>query len=182
VPTLPCELVAKPVNDEPAPTTTVGCVVIFIVRVSEPTFVVGVCTVVCVAVDVAIVAWEPDAPMVILDVGHNEDGIKQIIQQLELTSYHELHIILGMVKDKEIYKVLSLFPHNAFYYFTQAAIPRALPAKLLQSKAAEYNLKGEIFINVNEAITSAKAKAHKDDLIIVCGSVFLVGEVNPSVH
>jgi dihydrofolate synthase / folylpolyglutamate synthase len=128
--------------------------------------------------------WEiiQDAPMVILDVGHNEDGIKQIIQQLELTSYHELHIIMGMVKDKEIDKVLSLFPHNAFYYFTQAAIPRALPAELLQSKAAEYNLKGEIFSNVNEAITNAKAKAHKDDLILVCGSVFLVGEVNTSVH
>lgn len=128
--------------------------------------------------------WETiqDAPKVILDVGHNEDGIKQIIQQLELTSYHELHIILGMVKDKEIDKVLSLFPHNAFYYFTQAAIPRALQAEQLQSKAAEHNLKGEIFSNVNEAIKIANAKADKDDLILVCGSVFLVGEVNTSIH
>ena len=123
--------------------------------------------------------WEiiHEHPTIVLDVGHNEDGIKQLNQQLELTTYHELHIIIGLVKDKEVEKVLSLLPHSAHYYFTQAQIPRALPADILRSKAAEQNLNGEVYTDANTAIKSAKAKAHKDDLILVCGSVFLVGEV-----
>jgi len=83
-----------------------------------------------------------------------------------------------MVKDKEIDKVLSLLPHSAKYYFTQAHIPRALPADTLQAKAGEVNLKGKTFPDVNEAIKEAKSNAHKEDLILICGSVFLVGEVN----
>jgi dihydrofolate synthase/folylpolyglutamate synthase len=124
--------------------------------------------------------WEiiHEHPTIVLDVGHNDDGINQIVQQLELTTYHELHIVLGMVKDKEIDKVLSLLPHSANYYFTQAHIPRALPAGTLKAKAEELNLKGKTFTDVNEAIKAAKSKAHKDDLILICGSVFLVGEVN----
>jgi dihydrofolate synthase/folylpolyglutamate synthase len=124
--------------------------------------------------------WEiiHEHPTIVLDVGHNEDGIKQIKQQLELTSYHELHIIIGLVKDKEVEKVLSLLPHSAHYYFTQAQIPRALNADVLTAKAADQNLHGEFYSEVNLAIKAAKGKAHKDDLILVCGSVFLVGEVN----
>jgi dihydrofolate synthase/folylpolyglutamate synthase len=124
--------------------------------------------------------WEVihEHPVIILDVGHNEDGIRQIIQQIELTGHHELHIITGMVKDKEIDKVLSLLPHSAHYYFTQAHIPRALPAETLKEKAGEFHLKGKVFGDVNDAIKEAKLTAHKEDLILVCGSVFLVGEVN----
>jgi dihydrofolate synthase / folylpolyglutamate synthase len=124
--------------------------------------------------------WEiiHENPTIILDVGHNEDGIKQIIQQIELTTHHSLHIILGMVRDKEIDTVLSLMPHSANYFFTQAHIPRALPAETLKEKAGEFNLKGTTAPDVNEAINQARSKAHKDDLILVCGSVFLVGEVN----
>jgi len=124
--------------------------------------------------------WEVihENPTVVLDVGHNEDGIKQIIQQIELTTHHDLHFIIGMVKDKEIDTVLSLLPHSAIYYFTQAHIPRALPAEMLKEKAGKFNLNGKIITDVNEAIKEAKSKAHKDDLILVCGSVFLVGEAN----
>jgi len=124
--------------------------------------------------------WEVihENPTIILDVGHNEDGIKQIVQQIELTKHHDLHIVIGMVKDKEIDTVLSLLPHSANYYFTQAHIPRALPAETLKEKAGKFNLKGKTVTDVNEAIKEAKSKAHKDDLILVCGSVFLVGEVN----
>ena len=124
--------------------------------------------------------WEiiHEHPTIVLDVGHNDDGINQIVQQLELMTYHELHIIIGMVKDKEIDKVLSLLPHSAHYYFTRAQIPRALPVDILQSKANDQNLKGEAFADVNAAIKAARSKAHTDDLILVCGSVFLVGEVN----
>ena len=124
--------------------------------------------------------WEVihENPTIILDVGHNEDGIKQIVQQVELTMHHDLHIIIGMVKDKEIDTVLSLLPRTANYYFTQAHIPRALAAETLKEKAGKFNLNGRMVSDVNEAIKAAKSKAHKDDLILVCGSVFLVGEVS----
>ena len=126
--------------------------------------------------------WEiiQEHPTIVLDVGHNDDGIKQIVQQIELTTHRVLHIIIGMVKDKEIDKVLSLLPRSAIYYFTQAQIPRALPAAILESKAKSQGLNGASFHDVNTAIKEAKTKAHKDDLILVCGSVFLVGEVTIS--
>ena len=85
---------------------------------------------------------------------------------------------MGMVKDKEVDKVLSLLPAEAHYYFTNAHIPRALPAEELKLKAASYNLNGNSFDDVNEAINEAKNNALEQDLIIVCGSVFVVGEVN----
>ena len=98
-------------------------------------------------------------------------------EQIELTDHHELHIVLGFVKDKEIEKILALLPDTAHYYFTQANIPRALDAESLKEEAGKYNLVGKIYENVNAALKDAKAKAAKNDLIVVCGSVFLVGEV-----
>lgn len=123
--------------------------------------------------------WEviQEHPTVVLDVGHNEDGMKQIVKQLQFCSFQQLHIIIGMVKDKEIEKVLALLPENAVYYFTKAQIPRALDEMILQQKAKAYNLKGKTYRNVNDALTKAKQCASADDLILVCGSVFLVGEV-----
>ncbi len=128
--------------------------------------------------------WEiiHEHPTIVLDVGHNEDGIKQIVQQIELTHHHDLHIIIGVVKDKEVEKVLSQLPHSAHYYFTQANIPRALPAGILKEKAGLFKLKGEVYPDVNIAIQAAKTKSSEKDLILVCGSVFLVGEVNTSIH
>jgi dihydrofolate synthase/folylpolyglutamate synthase len=116
-------------------------------------------------------------PTVVLDVGHNVDGFQQILKQVEVTDHRELHIILGMVKDKETSAVLGLLPPTAHYYFAQAPIPRAIDSTELQRNAAEFKLKGKAFMDVNLALKDARSKAHPDDLIIVCGSVFLVGEV-----
>ncbi len=116
-------------------------------------------------------------PSVILDVGHNVDGIKAIRQQLEHCSYRHLHIIIGMVKDKDIDVVLALLPQYASYYFTQAQIPRALDAVSLQQQATQFGLNGNIYADVNIALKEVLSKAVPDDLILVCGSVFLVGEV-----
>jgi len=71
----------------------------------------------------------------VLDVAHNEDGIKQIIQQIELVGAQEVHIVMGMVKDKEIERVLQILPKNAHYYFTKAPIPRALDENILLAEA-----------------------------------------------
>jgi dihydrofolate synthase / folylpolyglutamate synthase len=120
-----------------------------------------------------------EKPTIVLDVAHNEDGIKHLLWQLSVIEkqFEKLHIITGMVKDKEIDKVLALLPKHATYYFTNAHIPRALPAAELQQKAREHQLTGEAFDDVNAAIIAAKQKASEKDLLLVCGSVFLVGEV-----
>ena len=117
-------------------------------------------------------------PVIALDVAHNEDGIKQLLHQISLCKYEHLHIIFGIVKDKDADKILSLLPKDAMYYFTRSQIPRALPEDELAAKAKQFDLHGEKFSEVNEALRAAIAKAHKEDLIVVCGSVFLVGEVN----
>lgn len=116
-------------------------------------------------------------PAVILDVGHNEAGINAIVKQLELTTYHNLHIVLGVVKDKEVEKILSLLPPTAHYYFTKAQIPRALPENELAIKAAAAGLNGHTYPTVQEAVKAAIENSYKDDLVLVCGSVFIVGEV-----
>jgi len=116
-------------------------------------------------------------PVVILDVGHNVDGIGQIKKQIELSDYHHLHVIIGMVKDKEIDAVLALLPKQATYYFTQAQIPRALDAESLKLNAERFELIGKTFGDVNAALQNALSHAHKKDMVLVCGSVFLVGEV-----
>jgi dihydrofolate synthase/folylpolyglutamate synthase len=123
--------------------------------------------------------WETiyHTPTVVLDVAHNEDGFRQLAEQIEMSDYHQLHIILGLVKDKEVEKILRLLPAGAEYYFTKAQIPRAIPEHELAAKAAAAGLKGELFPDVNTALKSALDKAHKNDLILVCGSVFLAGEV-----
>ena len=116
-------------------------------------------------------------PMIVLDVGHNAEGIRQIAAQIELTDYRELHIIIGMVKDKEIQNVLPLLPKEATYYFTRATIPRAIPEHELQQQGAVLQLNGNHYPDVNTALENARQNASKEDLILICGSVFVVGEV-----
>jgi len=117
-------------------------------------------------------------PRVIADVAHNEDGIRQLVQQLNYLHYQKLYLIIGMVKDKDVNRALSQLPKTAAYIFSQASIPRAMPADQLQQIAQGYHLSGEVIPNVNDALEFALSKATKDDLILVCGSVFLVGELD----
>ncbi len=123
--------------------------------------------------------WEVinEKPAIVLDAAHNADGIKQIVAQLEISTYNHLHIIIGMVKDKEVDSILALLPHYATYYFTKAQIPRALSENELAAKAFSIGLRGKTFSEVNGAIQQALQHAHEDDLILVFGSVFLIGEV-----
>ncbi|HKG68334.1 MAG TPA: folylpolyglutamate synthase/dihydrofolate synthase family protein [Segetibacter sp.] len=123
--------------------------------------------------------WEVihEHPYTVLDVGHNEDGIKQITEQLEHCNFQKLHIVIGIVKDKDVSKIFALLPKFATYYFTKAQIPRALPEQELAEKAKEFDLQGKEFPMVMEALQQAVDHAHKDDMILVCGSVFVVGEV-----
>jgi dihydrofolate synthase/folylpolyglutamate synthase len=123
--------------------------------------------------------WEliHEHPDIVLDVAHNEDGIRQLVQQIEVTDHEELHIVLGMVNDKDIGKVLTLLPVHASYYFTRAQIPRALPESQLAEQARARGLKGNAYPMVAEALQAAKTHARDRDLVVVCGSVFVVAEV-----
>ncbi len=117
-------------------------------------------------------------PTIIADVAHNKDGIAQVLFQLK-TTYHNAHIhfVLGFVKDKDVAEVLSLFPKDASYYFTNAHIPRALPVEDLSEKAALAGLVGSNFDNVNDAIAAAKANTSVKDVVMICGSFFVIAEM-----
>lgn len=116
-------------------------------------------------------------PLEICDTGHNAEGITYILEQLAQTKYNKLHFVLGMVNDKDIEKVLSMLPKNAEYYFTNAKIPRAMPAQQLAEKAINMGLQGNIYNSVAEAQKNAKKNATDNDLIFIGGSTFVVAEV-----
>ena len=117
------------------------------------------------------------SPTTVVDVAHNVAGIQILLAQIALVHHQQLHIVFGMVKDKDIDSVLALLPTQATYYFTQAQIERAIDAVELQQKASEHGLTGNVYANVNEAISAAQKEAQASDLIVVCGSVFLIGEI-----
>lgn len=116
-------------------------------------------------------------PLIICDTGHNKAGISEVIQNIEQTKYSNLHMVIGMVKDKDISAVLALLPKNAFYYFCQPNLERALPVNELADQASHFQLKGKTFNTVEEALEAAKINAHDDDLIFVGGSTFVVAEI-----
>lgn len=118
-----------------------------------------------------------DRPRIICDTGHNVAGVSEILKQLGSLEYDKLHMLIGMVDDKDIDEVLSLLPKNAIYYFTKASIPRALNEVLLKEKAVKFQLKGDTYENVSEALLAAKTNADNSDLIFVGGSTFVVAEV-----
>lgn len=118
-----------------------------------------------------------DSPTLICDTGHNTGGIAYIAQQLRAQPCHRLHIVLGMVNDKDIRGVLALLPHEADYYFTQASVKRALPADELARLGTEAGLKGEAFANVPAAVRAAQKRSLPEDFIFVGGSTFVVADL-----
>jgi len=118
-----------------------------------------------------------NSPLTICDTGHNSDAIAETMQQLRETSSKKLHIVLGMVNDKEIRDVLELLPQDARYYFTRASIPRALDENILAVEARKSGLKGESYRTVQEAYTAAREHASPEDIIYIGGSTFIVAEV-----
>ncbi len=116
-------------------------------------------------------------PKVIADVGHNEDGVHKINEQLKFEQFERLHIVYGVVKDKDIDKILTLLPKYAIYYFTEPQLPRKLEVEILQAKAKAHQLNGDIYHHPKDALGVAKSKATENDLILVTGSFFVVGEI-----
>jgi dihydrofolate synthase/folylpolyglutamate synthase len=116
------------------------------------------------------------SPIVVCDTGHNEAGIRFVVDQLNEQKFETLRIVIGMVNDKDVSSVLALLPKNAKYYFTQANIPRALSAEKLMKLAKSYDLKGDVYYSVKEAVDTAINDSIKTDFVFVGGSNFVVGE------
>jgi dihydrofolate synthase/folylpolyglutamate synthase len=116
-------------------------------------------------------------PLIIADTAHNEPGIREILHHIETLKFEQLHLVIGFVNDKSIDKLLSMLPVTAKYYFTQASIPRAMAADELKEKAATYQLLGDSYPTVHEALEEARKLAGSNDLIFVGGSTFVVADI-----
>lgn len=116
-------------------------------------------------------------PKVICDTAHNKNGLEIVMQQLQKELFSQLHIVLGVVNDKDLDEILPLFPQKAKYYFSKPNIPRGLEASILQEKASEFGLHGLIYDSVIIAYEKALQVASSDDLIYIGGSTFVVAEI-----
>jgi dihydrofolate synthase/folylpolyglutamate synthase len=116
-------------------------------------------------------------PKVVCDTGHNKEGLQLVMEQLSKENFKKLHIVLGVVSDKDLASVLPLFPKDAVYYFCKPNIPRGLDASLLLSKARGFGLIGEEYISVTKAYSAALKAAAANDLVFIGGSTFVVAEV-----
>ncbi|WP_042372436.1 bifunctional folylpolyglutamate synthase/dihydrofolate synthase [Bacteroides neonati] len=118
-----------------------------------------------------------DHPTILCDTGHNVHGMQYICKQLEHCHGEHLHIVIGMVNDKDIHTMLSLLPTHATYYFTKASVKRALPEEALKKQAQEFGLHGDCYESVCEAVQAAKEKSLPEDFIFVGGSSFIVADL-----
>ncbi|MFD1769636.1 bifunctional folylpolyglutamate synthase/dihydrofolate synthase [Sphingobacterium suaedae] len=116
-------------------------------------------------------------PWIICDTGHNEDGIREVVENLQQMSYKRLHFVVGAMRDKDLSHMLPRLPQHAMYYFSHPDMPRAMPAGELQAVAATHGLIGKAYSSVSEALAHAKSAFEPGDLIFVGGSNFVVAEV-----
>ncbi|MCF4102212.1 bifunctional folylpolyglutamate synthase/dihydrofolate synthase [Gillisia sp. M10.2A] len=116
-------------------------------------------------------------PKVICDTAHNVEGLKYVIQQLKEEDFNHLHVVLGVVSDKDLKKILPLFPIDAAYYFCKPDVPRGLEAKVLKAEAANCGLNGSVFGSVSDAYKAAADNASSQDIIFIGGSTFTVAEI-----
>ncbi len=118
-----------------------------------------------------------ETPKVICDTAHNSHGLKIVLNQIKNERFEQLHIVLGVVNDKDLNDILPLFPKNAKYYFCKPNIPRGLNAEILQKKAADFQLNGKVYNSISNAYQEALKSSTKKDFIYIGGSTFVVAEV-----
>ena len=123
--------------------------------------------------------WEvlSEKPKVICDTAHNKEGLTYVLQQLEKENYDNLHVVLGVVSDKDLDEILPLFPKNATYYFSKPNIPRGLSVEILKNKSKKHGLLGNSYDSVLSAYDEAVRNSSPADLVFVGGSTFTVAEV-----
>ena len=120
---------------------------------------------------------QSSGPRIICDTGHNKEGLEQVFNQLKSETFNTLHIVVGVVSDKDLASVLPLFPKNANYYFCRPDVPRGLDSAILMDNASEFGLVGKKFEKVSDAFEAAKTASSPEDLIFIGGSTFVVAEI-----
>ena len=118
-----------------------------------------------------------EQPKVIADTAHNKNGLEIVMRQIQKEKFDQLHLVLGVVNDKDLKEVLPLFPKKAIYYFCKPNIPRGLEATTLQTEAQVFGLNGEVYSSVSEAYEAALKNAAPTDFVYVGGSTFVVAEI-----
>lgn len=120
-------------------------------------------------------------PLTVCDTGHNEAGVRELIDQIKSNSFRQLHMVWGMVGDKDSQTILSLLPKSAIYYFCAASIPRAKDAEILKQEALKFGLAGKSYASVEQAYQQAQKNTQADDFIFVGGSTFVVADFLKSI-
>lgn len=118
-----------------------------------------------------------EQPKVVCDTAHNKEGLSYVINQLKEETYDKLHIVFGVVNDKDLNSILPLLPKKAMYYFCKPNIPRGMDVHQLKSKFLDYGFTGLAYESVNEAFNFALQNANPQDFIYVGGSTFVVAEI-----
>ncbi len=121
-------------------------------------------------------------PLIIADVAHNPAGLQEVIRQWENITARNKYILTGFVRDKDIIAVLTCLPKDAHYFFTQAQIPRALPAPELAYTAATHGLKGDAYTHAGDALRAAVSIMTDEDALLITGSFFVIGELIPELE
>jgi dihydrofolate synthase / folylpolyglutamate synthase len=116
-------------------------------------------------------------PAVLCDSAHNEAGLTYLFEELRNMHYERLHLVCGFANDKDLSGILPLFPTKATYYFAKANVPRGLNAEILKTNAEPFGLNGKAYKSVRRALAAARKSAKPSDLILVTGSIFVLGEV-----
>lgn len=116
-------------------------------------------------------------PYTVCDVGHNKDGIKEIVKMLKTTTYNRLFMVIGFMADKDVDEILSLLPKQAHYIFTKAPSERAMNEQELEKKAAKYGLLGSCESDVADAYKKAISMADKSDMVFIGGSSYVVAQL-----
>lgn len=117
------------------------------------------------------------SPLSVCDTAHNSHGLKIVLNQIQKHSFATLHVVLGVVNDKDLDSILPLFPKSAKYYFCKPNVTRGLDAEILNQKGGEYGLFGKAFNSVSEAYEDALINATENDFIYIGGSTFVVAEI-----
>ncbi len=116
-------------------------------------------------------------PFTVCDTAHNSHGLKIVLNQIQKHHFDALHIVLGVVNDKDLDSILPLFPKKAKYYFCKPNVPRGLNAEILKERANDFGLIGKAFDSVSEAYEMAMQSAKELDFIYIGGSTFVVAEI-----
>ena len=118
-----------------------------------------------------------DIPKVICDTAHNKEGLTYVMDQISKEDFNHLHMVFGVVNDKDLASIVEILPKTATYYYCKPNIPRGLDAKLLEESMSNYGFSGKVYSSVNKAFEAAISTAKQDDFIYIGGSTFVVAEI-----